>query len=524
MGEQGDKTAGRRMSRRTVLKLAGASGVGAVVASCFPGGTPGAPASAPNVIVAPETLTIGQGADAARLSPNAAPNLIHGLSIDSSAYENLVNFKRPPDYPELEPRLAERWELIKPDQWRFYLRPNVKFHNGADFDAESVVFTLEQALKNPGSGVGQIDKIVPVNKNTVDIFTKGPWFLLLYRLNSAMFIENRAWTTGPEGSPDKEMGTGPYKFVEWVKGDRVVMERNDNWWGGKLPYKRVIWRGIPETSTRVSALLAGEADIIRQIPAQDVARVNAKGDVEVRTTPSNRGAYMSMRQDGIYASKAFRQALNYALDKDGLIKGAMGGLGTRLKGQRNPRSLGADPNMDDFPYDVEKAKQLIKESGYAGQKVVIESSKGLTFQDAELSQAVGGYLEKAGLNVEVKILESGLYNTKFAGQAEVEGLYFSSSGNIIPDFENTLDDLVIRGGKERQWKDTRAVELRGKLQQAVDRNDRIKLALQGATLLHEEAPILFLAQQIDAYGVRKSVDWDPRPDEHIWVREVKFKG
>jgi peptide/nickel transport system substrate-binding protein len=476
------------------------------------------------VVLPPETLTIGQGADAARLAPNAPPALITGLSIDMATYETLVNFKRPPDYPALEARLAERWELIKPDQWRFYLRQGVKFHNGADFDADSVLFTLQRALDNPGSGVQQIDKIVPVDKYTVDIFTKGPWFLLLYRLNSAMLIENRAWATGPDGSPDKSMGTGPYKFVEWVKNDHITMERNDNWWGGKLPYKRIVWRGIPETSTRVSALLAGEVDIIRQIPAQDIPRVNATKDVEVRTTPSNRGAYMSMRQDGIYASKSFRQALNYALDKDGLIKGAMGGLGSRLKGQRNPRALGADPNMDDYPYDVDKAKQLIKDSGYQGQKVVIESSKGATFQDAELSQAVGGFLEKVGLNVEVKILEAGLYNTKFAGQAEVEGLYFSSSGNIIPDFENTLDDLIIRGGKERQWTDPRAIQLRKQLQQTVDTNDRIKLALQGATLLHDEAPILFLAQQIDAYGVRKNVDWQPRPDEHIWAREIKFKG
>lgn len=513
----------RRLTRRTALKIASASGLGAVLASCLPGGTPEAPKGAPGLILEGDTLNIGQGVDSARLAPNAPPRIATGLSIDLGMYETLVTFKRPPAYPELEPMLAERWENIKPDQWRFHLRKGVKFHNGADFDADAVVYTFQKTLEWSGSGIQQVDKVVPVDKHTVDFFTKGPWFLLLYRLNSTMLMEHPSWGS----KPDAAMGTGPYKFVEWRKGDRVIMERNENWWGGKPAYKRIVFRGIPETSTRVSGLLAGELDVIRPVAAQDIPRINAAKDLQVLSVPSVTYTGMAMRQDGIYANKGFRQALNYAVDKDALIKGVMGGLAAKLNGQRNDKALGADPSVQDYPYDVAKAKQLIKDSGYKGEKVLVESGRGITFKDAELTQAVGGYLEAVGLNVELNIMEAGVYAAKFsgAGEADQGGLLFAQSGNIIPDVENSIDDIMVRGVASSRWTHPRAKELRTQLAAAVDMKDRVRIGQEIVRLMREEAPILFLVKLVDAYGVRKTVDWTPRPDTPgIWPREFKYKG
>jgi peptide/nickel transport system substrate-binding protein len=516
-----------KLTRRKLLKVTGAAGAGAFLAACAPttGGGP-TTSQAPAVIIPPETLRIVQGADAVKIAPTGPGSLITTFTTTSNIYEGLVHFKRPPGYPDFEPVLAERWEQVSPTQMRFFLRQGVKFHNGADFDADSVVFTVEDLRKSQSaSRIEPIDRVVPVNKHTVDIFTKQPWFLMLMQFNSSFIVQDRAWTTRPEFSYDQGMGTGPYKLVDWVKGDRIVMERNENWWGGasKLPYKRLEWRVIPETSTRVSALLAGEVDLVREIQPQDVARINAKADLTAKTVQANGVCYVRMRDDGIYANKDFRQALNYALDREAIIQGAMGGFGARTNGNRDPRMFGVDPNLGDYPYDVDKAKQLIAKSGYSGQTIVVESSKGVTFKDAEIAQAMGGFFEKAGLKVDVRILEQGAYNAKRT-TVPTDGMILQASGNITPDFENIMNDLTATGTPiERRWKHPRALEIRSLLQKTVDPTERTKLAREGAALLKDEAFVILVATFVDGYGQKKFINWEPRPDQNIWVREMGYK-
>jgi peptide/nickel transport system substrate-binding protein len=515
---------GTRLTRRAALKAAGASGLGTIIASCFPGGTPSQPQSAPSVIVAPETLTIAQGADAVKIAPTGPGSLITTFTTTSNIYEGLIHYKRPPAYPEFEGILATRWELLNPTTWRFYLRQGVKFHNGAELTSDDVVYTVDSVRKSDAaSRIASLDRAVAVDKYTVDFVTKQPWFLMLAQFNSSFLVENRIWSTSSEYGIDKGMGTGPYKLVDWVKGDRITMERNEDWWGKKPPWKRVVWRAIPETSTRVSALLAGEVDLIREIQPQDVDRVNAKAGLVAKTVVANGVCYIRMRDDGIYANQSFRQALNYALDKDAIIKGAMGGFGAKTNGNRDPHMLGVDPNLGDYAYDPVKAQQLLKDAGYKGEKVVIESSKGVTFKDAEIAQAMGGFYEKVGLAVEVKVLEQGAYNAKRTTQP-TEGMIIGASGNIVPDFENIMNDLTATSTPiDRRIKDAKLLEIQNSLRVTTDVNERSRLAREGAARLKEQAWIIPVAEFVDAYGMTKQLDWDPRPDQHIWLREATFR-
>jgi peptide/nickel transport system substrate-binding protein len=517
----------KRLTRRTALRLAGVGGMGAIVASCFPGGTPSQPQGAPSLILPPETLTIAQPADAVRIVPLPS-SLLTTFSTTSNIYESLYHFKRPPAYPEAEPMLATRWESINPTTWRFHLRQGVKFHNGTEFTADSVLFTLDNIRKTPSAGrIQPIDRIVPVDKYTVDIITKNPWFLILYQFNNTFMVEDRGWSTSSDFDQAKGIGTGPYKFVEWIKGDRVVMERNEDWWGGpKPPFKRLVWRAIPEASTRVSALLAGEVDLIRDVQPQDAPRINARDGLVAKTVPANGITYARIRNDGIYANQSFRQALNYALDRDAIISGAMGGYGARTNGNRDPRMLGVDPNLGDYPYDPAKAMQLIKDSGYNGQKVVIEQSKGVSFKDAEIAQAMGGFYEKVGLNVEVKLLEQGAYEAKRQDpKVAADGIMIQTTGNALPDFENVLNDMTDPDtGAERQLIDPRLLEIRLILQRTVDVSERIKLAREGAARVKDQALIILIANLVIGWGMKKWLDWEPRSDQHIWVREMKFRG
>jgi peptide/nickel transport system substrate-binding protein len=231
-----------------------------------------------------------------------------------------------------------------------------------------------------------------------------------------------------------------------------------------------------------------------------------------------------MRDDGIYANKSVRQALNYALDKDAIIKGAMGGFGAKTNGNRDPHMLGVDNNLGDYAYDPAKAQQLLKDAGYKGEKVILESSKGVTFKDAEISQAMGGFFEKVGLNVEVRILEQGAYNAKRTTQP-TEGMIIQASGNIVPDFENIMNDLTASSAPiERRVKDPKLLEIQGAMRVTTDITERTRLAREGAARLKDEAWIIPIAEFVDAYGMKKEFDWEPRPDQHIWLREAGFKG
>ena len=288
--------------------------------------------------------------------------------------------------------------------------------------------------------------------------------------------------------------------------------------GWQSAYARVVWRPIPEFATRTAALLAGEVDLIRDVQPQDVARVNARDGLTVKTVTSDGVCFLRMRTDGIYADKKLRQALNYAVDKEAIRKGVMGGYGVSSNGHRDPNMPGADPALGEYPFDLDRARQLIGESSYQGQPVVIKTGQGATFKDAEIAQAVGNYFQKAGLNADVKILENGAYNAR-KSNVDIEGILLTSSGNNIHDFENVLDDLMVRGGTDsQQWKHPRAIELRALLQQTVDPNERIKLAQEGAQLLKEEAPIIVIASFVNAYGLEGgqlgpatgSVDLDSR--------------
>lgn len=531
MSELDTSLAQRRLTRRTTLKLAAVGGVGAIFTSCFPGGSPSNPQGAPSVNVPPDTLTIAISGDTIRIPPLGPSSNILQFSITSSIYESLYHYKRQPDYPSTNPILATSWESVNPTTWRYHLRQGVKFHNGTPFTADSVLFTL-QHLRSAGPNgtpdplagrLAPLDHIVAVDNYTVDFVTSTPWYLIQYQLNNAFLCEDRSYTTSPTFSQAAGMGTGPYKFVEWVKGDHVTLERNEDWWGQKPPWKRVTWRAVPEASTRVSALLAGEVDLINAVQPQDIDRINAKDGLTGATVSANGSTFSFLPNNGIYADQRFRQALNYALDRDAIIKGAMGGFGGRTNGNRAPGMLGADSSLGDYPYDTAKSMQLIKDSGYSGQPVNVYSSQGNTFKDAEIAQAIGGMFQKVGLKANVKLLEQGAYDDMDTNPSD--GIYLQRTQNIVPDFENIMNDMTATDlPAERQLLDPRLIQIRKTLQGTVDTTQRIALAREGAARAKDLALMLLIATYVDGYGMKKSLGFSPRSDGAIWVREMTYKG
>src|SRR2546425_9069319 len=277
----------------------------------------------------------------------------------------------------LQPGLAISWKNVNETTWEFTLRQGVKFHDGAPLTAEDVKATLERNLQ-PGKTVVQpgfatIEAVQIVNPTTVRIVTKKPDPLLLVRVAQmgAQILPARLTTDdGVKELARRPVGTGAYKFVEWVKDERLVMEANRDWWGweGRAPaIDRVIWKPIPEDFPRIVALEKGEADIITNVPPDRIKAIAEGRTTKIVSTAATRTVtfWINATQPPLSDTRV-RQALHLALDVDGLVKSLYAGMGRPMSGGLADTDFGYNPALKPYPYDPATAKRLLAQARRAG--------------------------------------------------------------------------------------------------------------------------------------------------------------
>ena len=243
----------------------------------------------------------------------------------------------------LQPALATSWKNVNETTWEFTIRPGVKFHDGAPLTVEDVKATLERNLV-PGKTVVQpgfatIEAVQVVNPTTIRVSTKRPDPLLLVRMaqmGSQILPARLTTDDGVKELARRPVGTGAYRFVEWVKDERLVMEANREWWGweGKAPpIDRVVWKPIPEDFPRIVALEKGEADIITNVPPDRIKSIADGRATQILSVPSSRIVTLSINStQPPLADKRVRQALHYALDINSIIRNLYAGQGKPFSG------------------------------------------------------------------------------------------------------------------------------------------------------------------------------------------------
>lgn len=508
------------LSRRFLLKAASA-GSAALVAS------PTAQVFAQSGAAA-RTLTIVQGADTDSIDPTKETQL-HSENVIATMCEKLLRPSKT-DPGKFEPLLATKWEPVGNDKWRLSLRQGVKFHNGADFNAKTAKWSLDHYLAEALSRtmVRGISRVDVVDDYTIDIFTTSPNGLIPSYLAGMPCMLEPGWMTSANYSPDKIIGTGPYKFVEWKKGQYVTVEAFDGYWGGRPKvFETVRWRPIAEGSTRVAALLAGEVDIVRQITPQDVPRIEQRRGVKAVTSPSSRTLMIRIRNDiPPFDDPRVRLALNLAVNVEAIIKAIMKGYAVPLQAQTIMRGVtGWDPDVKAIPYDRERAKALLSEAGVKpGFQVKLDTTKGRWGNDLEVCTAVAGELRKVGIEVEVVVNEAGTFNEKHTGVKEFAPLFVRSSGNAIPDIENGLNDMIRIPPNKSKFHSEKLMELFGKLQNTAAPSEREVISRDVAKAISTEIPAIFLFNYVDIYGIKDDIDWSPRFDQYIFVNEVATRN
>lgn len=369
------------------------------------------------------TLFIARPTDAVGLDPKVETTS-PGNWVMSNIYENLVKLDTDMQF---KPVLAERWEQVEPNRWRFYLRQGVKFHDGTDFTADAVKFSIER-IKNPddpgrsASNLRPITAIEVVDDYTVDIVTDGTYGPLLNAMSlvyATGIVSPAAVEQYGEDFTRNPVGTGPFKFVEWKTNDQIVIERFDEYWGEPAKLDRVVYRVIPEESARMLALDTGEVQMVMApAPSQlDIYRDNP--DFTLYETPGVRVIFFgAMTAREPLSDVRVRQALNYGFDKQSVLDNILEGSGYLPQAYISPPVFGFADTSEYFAYDPAKAASLLDEAGWTdsdgdgirdkdGQKLSLlhYSSRGRYLKDAESGEAFQAAMRELGVEVQLEIME-----------------------------------------------------------------------------------------------------------------------
>ncbi len=312
------------------------------------------------------------------------------------------------------------------------------------------------------------------------------------------------------------MGTGPFKFVRWIKDEEIVFEANEDYWAGPPKIKTLIFKGIPEEATRVAALLGGDVDIIIKVPAHLIPMVNKSKTARIITTPSalSTNVHLDSVTEGPLQDKRVRQALNYGVDKENIIKYVLEGYGEALGSPLSPSHFGYDPGVKPYPYDPERAKALLKEAGYGdGLTLTFHSPMGRYVKDKEFAEAIAGQLARIGVTIKVQTHEWGSYVGRIFSP-EGPGPMWTIGWAGTFDADGLLYPLLHCGEAFSKWCNKEFDSLLEQARSTLDQEERKRLYAEAVKLSHEEAPWIFLHIVVDAYGVSNRVqNWEPTPDE-----------
>lgn len=479
------------------------------------------PTSAP--VPERDTLVFTQGTDAASLDPSNQRDSV-SFSIVDHLYDTLVYRDR---NKQILPRLAESWEIIDDTTWEFRLRQDVTFHNGEPLTAEAVVFSMERELSEdpdkqypPHPTMQPIEAVEIVDDFTIRVITTEPYPALLAALSlrpyivSPAYIEENGW----EHLGTNPLGTGPYRFVEWVRDDHLTVEANPDYWGGEPPVKQIIFRPIPEDLARAAELMTGGVDVVRDLSPDLAQTVDANELAYTIQAPSAFRMYIAMNPRGPFLERDVRLALNLAIDRDELIETVMGGVARRTPYWINPDDLGFDPSVEGFGYEPEEARRLLAEAGYPdGFDMTMSYSPGSYLKVDELAQAIAGQLEEVGVRVELVPRERGLQLEAEAQRNVPEDAWLE--GGVNPRYEASilLLQLLSSNSEVSYFPEPHDPELDARLDACVatlDDEERVACSLELTQVALEIVPEIHIFHMVNLWGLNEDVEY-PGPADFM---------
>jgi len=453
----------------------------------------------------------------------------------------------------LRPGLAVSWRALDPTTWEFKLRQGVKFHDGSDFTAEDVKYTLWRAVNvpnNPGSFevyIRNVKEAVVVDAHTILLKTERPYPQLPGDMSTFGIISHRVadYATTKDFATGKAMiGTGPFKFVEWVPGDRIVALRNDAYWGEKPAWDKVTFRFISNNPSRLAALLSGGLDVIEQVPSTDVRMIAARSDVSLAQTVGNRLIHLQLdsnRDVSPYVTdktgaplarnplkdQRVRLAISKAINRQAIADKILNGAGVP-SGQVMPDGFyGTSPNIRAEAYDPEGAMRLLAQAGYPeGFAIVLHAPNDAYEQDENVSLAIAQMLARVGIAVKVEVMPRGILGKKsasldtsmhFAGFTSDTGEAAASMRNLVSTYDSEKGRGIANRGR---YSNPQFDQMLEDALTVLDDEKRESLIQQATEFVMPDVPIVALYLQVPSWGLRKGFAYAPRADGYMLAHHV----
>lgn len=538
-----DENSSRKIqNRRKFLKAVGVSSVGTTLAGC---GSQSGPVATDPDDGGGDTDTeaddggqqnggdtfnirISIGENPTGLDPHMALGATG--SIMNQAYETLLFIDKEGN---LQPQLATDWERIESGRARIFLREGVTFHNGDEMTAEDVAFSIRRIVKEDVGGIaaalsltGVIDAEVVEGEHAVDLLSDGLNTLVFKTVGGGGDIVQKSWIE--ERSSDEVSqevnGTGPFQLEQYNQGESILFSRFDDYWREPADASEVRFTWAGEASTRVSQLLAGEVDFITNVPPDQANRVESNDGTGIQSGETNRILFCQC--PNVFEpinSKKFRQALNYAINPQEIIDNVLSGFGAVVSQPALPQFFGYNPDLEPYPYDPEKAEQLVEESGHAGAEIELHNSVGRYLKDEAVAQATANQIDQlsnvscTAVSREWSSFVSNIADGDMSNNPDLSQLGAESSQVDSGGFHSTFfrSDAPLSGYQDE--------EIDERIQMALSEPDterRRELLQETNKKLRDDAAWLLQHQVYAIWGLNDKISWDPVPSEELYAYDM----
>ena len=470
--------------------------------------------SAASAQTPPNVLVVGQIAEPKSLDP-ATVTAVNDFRILMNVYEGLVRYAD--GTLQVEPALAESWSISEDGKtYTFKLREGISFHDGSPLTAEAVKFNFDRMLdeEHPFHDTGPfplafffsaIDTVEAPDGDTVVFALKEPY---------APFLSNLAYPTGLIVSPEavrehgedfgrNPSGTGPFRFAEWESNAKVVVVRNDDYWGGAPSLEAVVFRPITDANTRVAEMLAGGLDLMVEVPPDNVSQFDEDPAYVVHEQAGPHVWFLILNaKEGPMADKRVRQAVNYAIDKKSLVENVLQGTAEVAAGPTPPAfSWAYNENLEPYPHDPDKARELIREAGFEGAKLtfyVTEGGSGM-LDPVPMGAAIQADLAEVGFDVEIETYEwntfLGKVNPGLEGKADMaEMAWMTNDPDTLPYLALRTEAFPDAGGfNSGYYSNPKVDELLEAARTSTDQDERASLYREMQEIVRDDAPWAFIA-------------------------------
>jgi peptide/nickel transport system substrate-binding protein len=508
-----------------------------------------------------QSITIGSASEPSALDPH-----FHNLGPNNAMQRHLFDSLILQDAgQQLQPGLATSWEPTSETSWTFELREGVTFHDGAEFDAQDVIWTLCRIPNVPDSPSSfeiytkAIEEAEVVDPHTIVFHTAAPYPLLPVEVSTWGILnapdDAEGLTYDPAGcdyageypatpafnSGELAIGTGPFMYEEFTKGQRIVLERNPDYWGEQPDFEQVTFRPITSDGPRVAALLAGDVDFIDKPPLQDLPRLEDDADLEVAQGLSNRVIYLHMDQhmddtpgvSGVPANPfkdvRVREAMSRAIDREAIVERIMGGVAEPAGELLPPSMFGANPDAEPTEFDPELAGELLADAGYGdGFELVLGTPNDRYINDELIAQAVAQMFARIGVDTTVDATTKSVF---FSRRNNYEfSMYLAGWGSGTGEMSSPLRALVAcrdpeagYGGTNRgRYCNPEMDAVLKKALQTVDAEARQELLQAASQMVMADYGILPLHFEVTPWAFKRELSYTPRTDQYTLATNISL--